>query len=113
MMTTFSEPLTAALAYAERGWTVFPAPPGEKKSYKSANFSNGHKWGKTRDPDQILHDFTKWPDANLGIPTGSENKIWVMEADTAEGHSVDGIANLRALQADHSKLPVTLAAINP
>src|SRR5260370_18935066 len=108
MMTTFSEPLTAALAYAERGWTVFPAPPDAKKSYKSANFSNGHKWGKTRDPDQILHDFTKWPDANVGIPAGKENGFWVLEADTAEGHNVDVIAKLRTLEAKAAHLPPTL-----
>src|SRR5215471_1965708 len=41
--------LIAALDYAERGWDVFPAPPGKKKSYKSAKHSGGANWGKTRD----------------------------------------------------------------
>jgi hypothetical protein len=40
--------LAAALSYAERGWDIFPAPPGKKKSYKSEKYSNGAKWGKTR-----------------------------------------------------------------
>ena len=48
-----SAALAAALGYAKRGWDVFPAPLGEKKSYKSAQYSNGAKWGKTRDPEQI------------------------------------------------------------
>jgi Bifunctional DNA primase/polymerase, N-terminal/Family of unknown function (DUF5906)/Primase C terminal 2 (PriCT-2) len=112
-MTSFSN-LTAALAYAEeRGWTVFPAPHREKKSHKSANFSNGHKWGKTSDPNEIRRDFSRWPDADIGIPAGKENGFWVLEADTPEGHDVDGIANLRALEAEHGKLPVTLTVKSP
>jgi hypothetical protein len=45
--------LPAALAYARVGWAVFPAPPGTKKSHKSAAFSGGVNWGATRDPEQI------------------------------------------------------------
>jgi predicted P-loop ATPase len=106
--------LAAALHYAtERGWDVFPAPPGKKKSYKSAEYSGGAKWGKTRDPKQIRRDFTHWKDANVGIPTGKDNGIWGIEADTLKGHNVDGIAELRKLEAKHGPLPVTLMAESP
>jgi hypothetical protein len=105
--------LAAALTYAEGGWDVFPAPPGQKKSYKSAKYSNGAKWGKTRDPGQIRHDFQRWPEANIGIPTGKDNGFWVTEADTLKGHGVDGIASLRVLEEKHGELPPTLMAESP
>src|SRR5947207_10526076 len=77
----------AALEYAARGWEVFPAPPGEKKSYKSAKHSNGAKWGKTTDREIIVKDFlTNWPKANVAVATGEASGIFVIEADTAEGH---------------------------
>jgi hypothetical protein len=84
--------LHAALAYAAK-WRVFPAPRGERKSHKSAANSGGINWGATRDPDQIRRDFAKWPQANVGIPTGKDNGIWVLDVDTKEGHGVDGIAS--------------------
>jgi putative DNA primase/helicase len=106
--------LIAALGYAARGWDVFPAPPGEKKkSHKSAKYSNGANWGKTRDPEQIRKDFNRWPKANVGIPTGPDNGFWVVEADTPKGHDVDGIASLRALEEKHGPLPTTLMAESP
>jgi hypothetical protein len=104
----------AALGYAERGWPVFPAhSTGQKKSHKAAEYSNGQPWGKTTDPDEIARDFAKWPNANVGIVTGVDSKIFVVEADTPEGHDVDGIASLRALEAKHGKLPKTLMAESP
>ena len=114
--------LAAALGYAEkRHWYVFPANLSfnkatgkfNKKSYKSAEYSGGANWGKTRDPQQIKKDFKRWPKANVGIPTGAENKIWVIEADTPRGHNVDGITSLRALEAKHGPLPQTLMAESP
>jgi Bifunctional DNA primase/polymerase, N-terminal/Primase C terminal 2 (PriCT-2) len=106
--------LLVALRYAtERGWHVFPVPPGTKKSYKSAQYSDGRRWGATKDRDQISQDFTHWPNAGIGIPTGEDNKIWVTEADTPKGHGVDGIAAMKALEEKHGPLPATLQAISP
>ena len=104
---------TAAIAYAKRGWLVFPAPPGTKKSHKAAKYSNGRQWGKTVDPDEIRANWRKWPGANVGIVTGVDSKIFVVEADTLEGHNVDGVAALRKLEAEHTTLPKTLMAISP
>jgi hypothetical protein len=105
---------TAALSYAERGWLVFPAhSSGKKKSHKAAKYSNGRQWGKTTDLNEIRANWRKWPNANVGIVTGADSKIFVVEADTLEGHDVDGIASLRALEAKHGTLPDTLMAISP
>jgi hypothetical protein len=97
------------------GWHIFPAPRGEKKSHKSAEHSNGRRWGATADPDEIKRDFRRWPLANLGIPTGRTNRIFDVETDTAEGHGhdVDGAAALKALEDQHGALPTTLMAMSP
>lgn len=105
----------AALLYGTLfGWVVFPAPPGTKKSYKSAKYSNGQRWGATNKPSVVERDFgRRWPQANIGIPTGPENGFWVLEADTPKGHDVDGIAELRKLERKYGRLPKTLMAISP
>ena len=109
--------LPVALVYATVvDWAVFPAPPGTKKSYKSAKFSDGARWGATRDPQQIQKDFTRWPDANVAIPTGKDNGFWVLETDTKAGHANlkgDGRASLQALIKQHGPLPETLQAVSP
>lgn len=104
---------TAALDYASRGWSVFPSPPGTKKSFKSAEHSDGRPWGATVDAAEIKRDFMEWPNANVGIVCGAGSGIFVVEADTKEGHDVDGIASLVALEGKHGTFPPTLQAISP
>jgi Bifunctional DNA primase/polymerase, N-terminal/Primase C terminal 2 (PriCT-2) len=106
--------LEAALLYGELfDWDIFPVPPGTKRSYKSAKYSNGKRWGATNKPGVIKRDFRRWPKANLGIPTGPENGFWVLEADTPKGHDVDGIASLRELERKYGRLPKTLMFMSP
>lgn len=108
--------LAAALGYAQRrDWDVFPAllKDGVKKSHKSAAYSNGAKWGRTKDPAEIRRDWQQWPEANIGIPTGAANGFFVVEADTKEGHGVDGLAGMKQLEAEHGQLPDTRMAESP
>jgi hypothetical protein len=106
--------LAAALRYAGRhGLAVFPARPDQKSSYKSAEYSDGRKWGMTRDPAEIRADFARWPKARIGIVTGAVNRIVVVDVDTIEGHGIDGSIALRELEAKHGPLPDTLKAISP
>jgi hypothetical protein len=114
--------LAAALAYAtHRNWFVFPARfvldnktgKWEKKSWKSAKSSNGQPWGMTRDSVEIRRDFTKSDRSAVGVPTGAVNRIFVVEADTPEGHDVDGLASLKQLEAEHGALPDTLMGESP
>ena len=101
---------TAALL-AKYGWTMFPAPAGEKKSYKSARFSNGVQWGKTRDPDEVRHDFERWRDADIGVPTGEDNGFLVVEGDIKDG--IDGVANFKKLIEENGGSIDTLMARSP
>jgi RecA-family ATPase len=100
-----------ALHYAARGWHVFPTPGGEKKSHKSSEFSNGQRWGATRNQHEICDDFSRWPDAGIGIPTGVENGFFVIETDTKNGKA--GESELAKLQAERGALPTTYSTISP
>lgn len=111
--------LDAALQYAGRGWHVFPArfklvgDKWQKLSWKSAKTSNGQRWGATADPDEIRRDFASASRSAIGIPTGAASGFFVVEADTLEGHDVDGIASLRKLETNNDPLPATLIAASP
>jgi hypothetical protein len=57
--------LDRALAYAHRGWHVFPCHPGEKTPATTHGYRDA-----TTDPEQITAWFTRWPRHNLAIATG-------------------------------------------
>lgn len=111
-----SEMMRTALRYAVRGWPVFPAPVGTKKSHKSAEHSDGRRWGATTDQDEIRRDFTNWRDANVGVVTGNQSRIFVVDLDTAEGRgadAADGVGNFARLADQHGGIPETVEATTP
>ena len=63
---TDDQTLRQALAYARRGWPVFPCLPGKKIPATRHGFRDA-----TTDPDQITERFTRHPDYNLAIATGA------------------------------------------
>jgi hypothetical protein len=58
--------LRQALACARRGWPVFPCQPGHKIPATAHGFHDA-----TTNPDQITEWFTRHPDHNLAIATGT------------------------------------------
>lgn len=83
----------AAIAYAERGWLVFPlhgitdlnrctcggtgcTSPG-KHPRTFAGFKDA-----SRDPDRVARWWDDWPDSNIGVVTGAESGIVVVDADS-------------------------------
>jgi hypothetical protein len=110
--------LQAAQRLAGQGYKVFPVPPGKKQSYiaQRSRFGSGEAWGMTNDRVLIEKYWKKWPDANVGLPTGAVNAIIVIETDTAKGHSsleIDGEMALEALQERLGALPKTWMAESP
>jgi putative DNA primase/helicase len=102
----------SALAYAERGWRVFPLHSLRegrctcgrncgKNAAKHPRVTGGFK-AATTDARQIEAWWRKWPDANIGIATGAVSGIVVIDIDGANGH-----ATLQALVAQHGALPQT------
>ncbi|MDR3792996.1 MAG: bifunctional DNA primase/polymerase [Terracidiphilus sp.] len=104
--------LTDALAYAARGWLVVPlhAPKQGVCSCRRKNCGSPGKHPRTehglkdgsKDPGQIRNWWKKWPDANVGILTGQESGLVVLDVD-----GEDGKASLQALTAANGPLPKT------
>jgi len=66
MNNTPNTVLDHALEYARRGWPVFPCHPGRKTPATEHGFLDA-----TTDPAKITAWFTRHPDRNLAIATGS------------------------------------------
>jgi hypothetical protein len=81
--------LDAALAYASRGWSVFPCRPWpDKQPLTEHGFKDA-----TRDPEQIQHWWKSWPRAAIGIATGQASKVVVFDVDAKH----DGLVTLEVL----------------
>lgn len=55
----------AAVAYAAAGVAVFPCVPGAKRPLTRHGFADA-----TADPAQVARWWRRWPEANIGLPTG-------------------------------------------
>jgi archaellum biogenesis ATPase FlaH len=89
--------LESALRYARADWPVFPCEPKGKKPLCEHGLKDA-----TTDEKTIRAWWTKWPDANIGHPTGQ----WmVLDVDGEEGER-----SLAELEAKHGKLPATTTA---
>ena len=84
--------LDHALAYAERGWHVFPVHTPQKDGTCSCRRTDCTRVGKhprtsqgrnsaTTAPGTIRNWWTSWPDANIGIATGKESGLIVLDVD--------------------------------
>ncbi len=86
-----------ALYYAEKlDWPVFPAFEVKGGCCACAAGNNCERPGKhprtkhgvrdaTKDPEQIKAWWRTWPDANIGVATGRDSGIIVIDADPRNG----------------------------
>lgn len=97
----------SALYYERMGLAVFPLAPRSKKPLTH----NGCK-DATTDPGQIDAWWNRWPDANIGIATGSKSGgLVVIDLDIDEDKGVNGYEVLTAWQREHGTLPDTAMSI--
>jgi len=105
--------LEKALDYADLDWAVLPlhsivdgkcscGDPNCGSPGKHPRTPHGVK-DATTDPKTIIEWWTKWPDANIGIATGSKSGFFVLDVDGEEGQR-----SLNELQAKYETLPETL-----
>ncbi len=85
--------LPGALQHARNGRPVFPVEVGGKRPLTRHGFQDA-----TTDVDIIAHWWTRWPDANVAVPTGLPATFDVLDVDvTATG---TGFGALRRLKRD-------------
>ena len=89
-------PLEAALAYAEQGLKVFPCREKDDGDYKvKAPYIAGGFKSASDDPDQIRQWWAKFPNALIGLVTGRESGLVVIDIDVSKGKR--GLETLEAL----------------
>jgi hypothetical protein len=96
------ERLHAALKYAEEGWLIIPLKgkkPLTQHGYRDA----------TRDPAQITQWWATWPEANVGLVTGTVSGRLVLDVDIKNGKKGD--ESLRLLIEEYGELPETLKSV--
>lgn len=87
-------PIDWALAAAARGWPVLPL------NGKVPRNDNGSR-GATKSVPKIREWWSRWPDANIGIATGSASGLVVIDID-----GPDGELGIRNLEGRLGPLPV-------
>jgi hypothetical protein len=88
----------AAIAYAERGVPVFPLTERGKTPLTIRGFKDA-----TTDVSTVRAWWTRWPAANIGVPTGLDSTFDVVDIDPRHG----GDVSLDALVAKHGPTPET------
>jgi hypothetical protein len=91
----------AALAYARRGVPVFPCEPGGKRPLTRNGF-----WDSTTEVRRVRAWWGRWPEANVGIPTGARSGLLVLDVDARGG----GFESLAALERERGPIPATARA---
>lgn len=94
-------PTEAAHRYADLGWRVIPIRPGQKRP-------RGDEWqlAATTDHDKIDDWWGRWSDHGVGIVTGAESGIFVVDVDGQAG--ADSLADL---EATYGRLPDTVETV--
>ena len=92
--------LSSALAYADKGWHVFPLRPDAKVPLGG----NGHL-DATVDEATIREWWTSNPDSNIGIACGSVSGITIIDVDGPQGiassKGVQGVPSTRMIKTPH------------
>src|SRR3989442_9064702 len=86
--------------YIERGWSIIPIRPGDKRplvrweefQHRRPGVEEARTW------------FSDWPEAGIGIVTGAVSGLVVLDIDSRHG----GDASVAQLEEEHERLPATV-----
>jgi hypothetical protein len=93
----------AAIAYATRGFAVFPCVPRGKVPATSHGCRDA-----TKDLAQVTAWWREKSSYNVAVATGPLSKDFVLDVD-----GIDAEASLRKLEEQHGALPETIESITP
>lgn len=97
----------AAIEYATKyKWAVFPVSEKTKKPLTPHGCKDAKK-----EVGPIRAWWRKWPNASVGIATGSASGLIVIDLDIDEDKGIDGYQSLKAWERVHGELPETVQAI--
>lgn len=97
-----SEMLQYALKYAQKGFAVFPVKERGKVPIIK-NWQND----ASKDPNQINKWWNAYPNANIGIATGTKSNLIVIDIDQDEDKGKDGLASIKEWEQANGELPET------
>ncbi len=69
-------PAEGAARFADAGVSIFPCKAAEKRPLTQHGFHDA-----TSDVEQITQWWARWPEANIGMPTGSRSGLEVVDID--------------------------------
>ena len=101
--STLSPLGNAAVAYATRGFAIFPCLPRGK----APATQHGYR-GASKDLAQISAWWHQNPSYNVAVATGPASKVFVLDVD-----GLDAETSLRKLEEQHGALPGTVESITP
>ena len=96
--------LEHAIKYARRGFRVFPVKAGGKTPLIQ-------KWPDLASTDELVLRkwWAEWPEANIGLATGKESGVFVLDVDVSNNKK--GQESLNQLEADTGEIPDTLESM--
>lgn len=98
----------AVAEYIKAGVSLLPCKFDGKDPY----IQGGYK-GATRDIGQATEWWRRWPQARIGIPTGTENGFFVLDIDIEKGNAQSGAMSLVTLENRFGRLPETYTVRTP
>lgn len=111
-----SSMLGKALEYIDLGWKIFPLHTaknsacscGNQNCSSAAKHPHIKEWQKccSNNSDQIKEWWDKWPEANIGLATGSSSALVVLDIDPRHG----GKESLQELVRKNGMFPKTLTS---
>lgn len=116
-------PLELALSYTAQDWPVFPCRSSASETVdphtgeiitmgeKTPLTSNGFK-AATKTQRIIERWWSDWPDAAVGLPTGSATGFFALDIDNKPG-GANGFDWLSDMEAEHGPLPPTARVTSP
>lgn len=98
--------LEHALRYASAyGWAVFPVDPKTKKPLTPHGCKDAKKI-----PGAIKAWWKRYPDASIGVATGSASNLIVIDEDYDPDKGLDGYLEVSDWEKTHAELPETVCA---